>query len=73
MMGFRKVTEQEYRDFITTYPLPLKTDYTAICEPPMLSHNDFSGGKVWPESMVAKQFEALYGDPAEYWIKDAQP
>jgi len=25
-----------------------------MCEPPLLSYNDFSNGKEWPKSMVAK-------------------
>jgi hypothetical protein len=54
---WKKVSITELRAFIQTYPVYLEYDCTGICEPPMRSWNDFSHGKVWPESMVAKQFE----------------
>jgi hypothetical protein len=60
MKEWKKVSVRELRTFIQTYPTFLEYDCTGICEPPMRSWNDFTGGKVWPESMVAKQF--MYDD-----------
>jgi hypothetical protein len=69
---WKSVTKEEFEAFIKAYPKPLKYDVTGICEPPLASYNDFSDGKVWPESMVAKISleEASYmGKPNEYLIK----
>lgn len=48
-----KVTKEEFDNFIKLYPNKLKTNCHTICEPPMVSFNDFSIAKYWPESMVA--------------------
>ena len=53
--GWRRVTKQELLDFLNAYPRSaLHYDCCGISEPPLRSWNDFSEGKVWPESMVAK-------------------
>lgn len=62
-MEFRQVTKIEFDHFIENYPIKLDYDVTGISEPPLGSYNDFSRGKVWPESMVAKV--KLY-DGSEY-------
>lgn len=49
----RKVSKEEFNNFITGYPKPLEKDVYAVVDPPILSFNDFSDGKVWPESVVA--------------------
>ena len=48
----REVKEEELKAFVESYPRKLEIDVTQICEPPMLSYNDFTLGK-WPESVVA--------------------
>ncbi|WGH28563.1 hypothetical protein 13VV501A_gene0067 [Vibrio phage 13VV501A] len=48
-----EVTKEEFDDFIKNYPNDLITDVSHICEPPVKTYNDFSGGKKWPESVVA--------------------
>lgn len=63
--GFKKVTKDEYIRFVRNYPARLVFDLTAICEPPMGSYNDFSDGKEWPESMVAKHFCGWLGQDGE--------
>lgn len=52
---FKKVSKNEYLEFIKNYPKPLEFDCTGICEPPLGTYNDSSDGKMWPESIVAKE------------------
>jgi hypothetical protein len=73
----KKVTKAEWKAFIESYPRPLVSDVARMCEPPMLNHNDFSNGKVWPESMVAKVHLEHYdyktgiiGENNNFWIKE---
>lgn len=54
MANFKQVSEMECREFVKHYPVKLQYDATGICEPPLGTWNDFSDGKVWPESIVAK-------------------
>lgn len=64
----KKVTKEEFEKFIRDYPKPLVQDVYAIAEPPILQFNDFSEGKVWPESVVAS--ECLdWEEPHTYSIK----
>lgn len=62
---FREVTRSEYLEFISRYPNKLEFDCTGICEPPLGTHNDFSDGKVWPESVVAKELRDWIGENGE--------
>jgi hypothetical protein len=59
---WREVSKEEFDRYISEYPLPLEKDVIHICEPPLLTYNDFSDGKMWP-AMVAKA--QLY-DGSEY-------
>lgn len=75
MSDFKQVTETEFKEFIDNYPNKLDWNVVMFCEPPMGNHNDFTDGKVWPESMVTKVFltngEAYYNnEPNTYYIKD---
>jgi hypothetical protein len=58
-----EVSKAGFDQYISCYPKPLERDITHICEPPMLTYNDFSEGKVWPQSIVARV--QLY-DGSEY-------
>ena len=73
MNEYVEVTQEVFDDFIWTFPRILTIYVTAICEPPMKSYNDFSGGLVWPQSVVAKVqlFEdCVYGkEPNKYFIR----
>lgn len=71
---FKQVSKQEFDEFVKNYPNKLDWDVTGIYDPPLGSHNDFSNGKVWPESMVTKVM--LYdgsdyydGKQSEYYIR----
>ena len=57
---FRLVTRGEYEDFLKQYPRPLEQDVCAICDPPVITHNDFELANRWPYSVVARTF--LYDD-----------
>lgn len=46
-------TKSELEDFVKNYPNKLEKDIIHFCEPPLLTFNDFSNGKVWPDSIVA--------------------
>lgn len=58
-----EVSKDDFDQYISDYPKPLGKDIARMCEPPMLTYNDFSDGKVWPQSIVAKV--QLY-DGSEY-------
>jgi hypothetical protein len=53
-MNWKKVSKEEFNIFLANYPNKLEKDVAYFFEPPMLSYNDFSDGKKWPESMVAQ-------------------
>lgn len=52
---WRRVTKEEFNNFIKSYPANLDFDTTGICDPPLSSYNDFTRGN-WPDSMVAKVY-----------------
>lgn len=75
MSNFKQVTETEFKEFLDSYPNKLEFNVSRMCEPPMGSHNDFTDGKVWPESMVTKVIltngEAYYNhEPNTYYVKE---
>lgn len=49
----KEVSFEEFNTFLKNFDKPLEKDVTGISEPPTLTYNDFSEGKVWPESVVA--------------------
>lgn len=62
---FKEVTREEYLVFVKNYPTKLHFDCTGICDPPLGSYNDFSHGKVFPESIVAKETRNYMGPDGE--------
>lgn len=77
MSGYIEVNKEEFENFKLTYQLKhnvtLKSDITGICEPPLLTLNDFSNGKVYPESIVAKAYlmdgsDYYGGETTQYYI-----
>ena len=56
---FKDVTEQEFDEFIASYPRHLERDVCGICEPPAVSYNDLEIGW-WSRSIVASTM--LYSD-----------
>ena len=49
---YKDVSKEKFDNFVSSYPKPLEMDVTGICEPPVLSYNDFTKGD-WPDSVVA--------------------
>jgi len=74
---FRQVTEAAFNAFVKKYPTTLDIDIADMCEPPLKTYNDFSKGKPWPDSIVAKvklyDGSAYHGGKLpEYYILNKQ-
>ena len=61
----RKVNFDEFIDYINNYHYTLERNVTGICEPPLITYNDFSLGS-WPDSVVAS-YLAYSDDPNDYY------
>ena len=62
----KKVTKQEFIDFINSYPRKLERDVFGACDPPSVTYNDFELANRWPYSIIASTM--LYSDkPEDYW------
>ena len=75
MEGYKQVTKEEFEDFRDNYRSKLVVDVAGMCEPPLLTLNDFSDGKKWPESIVAKAYlmdgsDYHGGKTTEYFLKE---
>lgn len=73
MGDFKKVSKDDFYEYIEKYQkensVKLERDVAMMCEPPLITYNDFSNGKVWPESIVVKSIaEGYLGNPQEYFI-----
>lgn len=73
MVEYKQVSKEELTAFVQSFPHNLVRDVNGMCEPPQLTYNDFSDGKVWPESIVAKVIlhSAMWAIPAFAGIPDA--
>lgn len=61
------MSKEEFDAFLEAYPNKLEKDYYMD----WYSWNDFSDGKVWPESVVAMMWpDGWYHQPAKYKILD---
>lgn len=78
---YTQVTKEQFDLFIKNRfiatGVKLDRDVTGICEPPLLTLNDFSNGLMWPESIVAKGYlmdGSEYYDfkTTEYFIKNSE-
>lgn len=64
----KRVSREEFIEFINNYPRQLIRDVCGICEPPAVSYNDFELANRWPYSVVARTF--LYDDdPNDYFYE----
>ena len=63
----KSVSKAEFYEFIEAYPRPLVKDVCGICDPPVISWNDFMFG-VWPDSVVARTF-AYDDNPGDYFYE----
>ncbi len=55
----KSVSKEEYEKYIDKYPRKLVRDVYAVCDPPLITYNDFTLGE-WPNSVVASTH--LYSD-----------
>lgn len=51
-MSFTDVTRAQLEEWLLVNP-GLERDCCGIAEPPIVTYNEFSSGKKWPESIVA--------------------
>lgn len=65
---FKRVTKQEFDEFIAKYPRRLVADAFGACEPPSITYNDFELANRWPHSIVARTF-AYDDDPKGYYYQ----
>lgn len=68
-MKWKPVTEQEMLAAVNSYPAKLVRDVYQVCDPALVTYNDFSLGK-WPESVIAR-YSAARGDdpPSDFQIR----
>jgi hypothetical protein len=68
---WKSVSRDEFVKFMSKYKPKPVYDVCGIFDPPIGSYNDFSGGKVWPDSVIG--YVSLGGasranTPFEYFI-----
>lgn len=63
------VSKEEFESFIKAYPKELDRNVFHAHMPPLVTCNDFSDGKKWPESVVCgfHYFESLPKDRADHY------
>lgn len=70
MNEYKDCTKEELDQFVKDYPRPLEVDVYGAGDPPIKSYNDFSSGKVWPESVVARVIMgSVFGDEDEHHLR----
>ena len=63
----KRVTKEEFEEYLKNYPHKLVRDVCGICAPPLITYNDFRFGK-FPYSIVARTY--LYDDePSGYFYE----
>lgn len=53
----KKVTKEEFEEFVNKYPRRLERDWCGISEPPLITYNDFELANRWPYSVVARTWD----------------
>lgn len=68
-MRNNEVTKEEFDKFIKEYPRKLEANFVTICEPPLMTYNDFSIAE-YPNSIVASFYDDwLDNDKRHYFIE----
>ena len=62
----KKVSKEEFYNFIKNYPRKLEKDVWGISEPPSISYNDFQLANRWSYSVIAYTW-AYDDDPKGFW------
>jgi hypothetical protein len=52
----KRVDKAEFLEFTSNYPSNLQVDICGICEPPLVTYNDFTRG-AYPKSVVAQTWK----------------
>jgi len=68
---WKKVSKEKFEKFRSEYKTNLIYDVCGIFDPPIGSYNDFSDGKIWPESVVcfvSLGKQSMIICPNEYFI-----
>ncbi len=65
---YKEVSKEELQEFLKEYPRKLKIDVTGICDPPLITYNDFELANRWPYSIVAKHY-VYEDDPNHYYYE----
>lgn len=63
-----RVSKDRFEQFIKNYPRELAVDVCGISEPPVITYNDFSDNRKWPDSIVARTW-AYDDDPKGYYYE----
>lgn len=69
--NFDAVTREAFDAFIAAYPATLTRNVWGAGEPALVSFNDFTGGKVWPDSVVAWYHDGWHGPENWHITKSA--
>jgi hypothetical protein len=64
-MSTKEVTREEYLAFVNAWPNRLEFDIFGAGEPHVGTWNDFTTGKVWPQSVVASECREWLGPDGE--------
>ena len=62
---FKRVSKEEYEEYLKHYPRPLEPDYYGVFEPPLITWNDFQLADRWPFSVVARTYPYLIAENIE--------
>jgi hypothetical protein len=65
---YMPVSKEDFIKFIKTYPRKLDYDVCGICDPPIITYNDFELANRWPYSIVAKTW-AYSDNPTDYYYE----
>lgn len=66
MKDEKRVSKEEFENFIKSYPRHLQCLLVTVVEPCCVTYNDFSNGQTYPEtSIVARTW--LYSDNPNDW------
>lgn len=64
----RKISKEEFKNFISQYPRRLCVDVYGVSDPPSVTYNDFELANRWPYSVVANTW-AYSDDPNDYFYE----
>lgn len=64
----KRVSKSEFIEFLKNYPRRLERDVCGICDPPLITYNDFELANRWPYSVVARTF-AYDDEPDGYFYE----